>query len=107
MLKCRTTLREFLDGGEGIIFNVLADRLNRLEGHGIIERQPPDGRRHTYPLTEKGDRTRSSVAGDYPLGSAHEATAAPASELAVMTGQRALYLVGISTRWESGRDQSI
>jgi hypothetical protein len=34
----------------------------------------------------------------------HEATAAPASELGVMTKQRALYLADIRARRESDRD---
>ena len=34
MFKGRRTFNEFLDSGEGIATNVLADRLRRLEGGG-------------------------------------------------------------------------
>ena len=56
MFKGRRTFNEFLDSGEGIATNVLADRLRRLEGGGIVERRPDpdDGRRVLYRLTRKG-----------------------------------------------------
>ena len=106
MLKGRTTFGEFLDGGEGIASNVLADRLSRLEAHGVVERRPhdQDGRRRTYRLTEKGIELAPVLLEIILWAARHEATAAPASELAVMTGQRALYLADIRARWESGRD---
>jgi DNA-binding HxlR family transcriptional regulator len=48
--------RDFLGAGEGIATNVLADRLNRLEEAGLIgkRRDPDDGKRNVYTLTEKG-----------------------------------------------------
>ena len=48
--------REFLEAGEGIATNVLADRLARLEGAGMIakRRDPQDGKRNVYTLTAKG-----------------------------------------------------
>lgn len=47
---------EFLESPERIPTNVLADRLRRLEEHGLIERRPYSERplRHDYLLTEKG-----------------------------------------------------
>lgn len=56
MFKGRRTFNEFLDSGEGIATNVLADRLRRLEGGGIVEKRPDpdDGRRVLYRLTRKG-----------------------------------------------------
>jgi len=86
MLKGRTTFREFLDGGEGIASNVLADRLSRLEARGIVERQPhaQDGRRHTYRLTERGIELAPLLLEIILWAVRHEATAAPASELGVM-----------------------
>ncbi len=47
---------DFLETGEGIATNVLADRLNRLEEAALIgkRRDPEDGKRNVYTLTEKG-----------------------------------------------------
>jgi len=41
----------------GIARNILADRLSRLTGHGILERRPCEGdrRRIEYRLTDKGE----------------------------------------------------
>ena len=46
----------FLAADEGITTNILADRLKRLEVHGIIEKTPYQYNpvRHDYYLTEKG-----------------------------------------------------
>lgn len=56
MLNAKKTYGEFLDAGEGISTNILADRLKHLEAKGIIEKsRDPDNRRSfTYALTEKG-----------------------------------------------------
>jgi DNA-binding HxlR family transcriptional regulator len=56
MLRGSRTFKEFLDSYERIATNILADRLRRLEAHGIIESKPDpkDGRRLIYLLTEKG-----------------------------------------------------
>jgi DNA-binding HxlR family transcriptional regulator len=109
MLKGRTTFREFLDGGEGIASNVLADRLSRLETHGIVGRQPheQDRRRHTYRLTQKGIELAPLLLEIILWAARHEATAAPADELAAMTDQRASYLADIRGRWETSRGESI
>ncbi len=56
MLRGSHTFKEFLESWEGIASNILADRLRRLEGYGIIrsERDPEDGRKLIYRLTPKG-----------------------------------------------------
>jgi len=56
MFRGRKTYGEFIESGEGIATNVLADRLKRLETEGIIEktRDPENKRRYIYSLTEKG-----------------------------------------------------
>jgi len=56
MLRGSRTYKEFLESYEGIATNILADRLRKLEAHGIIttERDPSDGRRLFYLLTAKG-----------------------------------------------------
>ncbi|MGH9709106.1 MAG: winged helix-turn-helix transcriptional regulator, partial [Candidatus Acidiferrales bacterium] len=56
MLRGSGTFKEFLDSHEGIATNILADRLRKLEMHGIIttEQDPSDGRKRIYLLTAKG-----------------------------------------------------
>tara|TARA_R110002012_G_scaffold237174_1_gene410912 strand:+ start:778 stop:1200 length:423 start_codon:yes stop_codon:yes gene_type:complete len=56
MLHGKKTYGEFLDGGEGISTNILADRLKQLEAQGIVEkaRDPENGRSYLYHLTAKG-----------------------------------------------------
>ncbi len=52
----RQRFSEFLAAPEGIATNVLTDRLQRLQQAGVIEstRDPEDGRKVLYQLTEKG-----------------------------------------------------
>jgi len=56
LMKGYRTYSEFLESDEGIATNVLADRLQELEEHGIITKvRDPDNRRYVlYRLTEKG-----------------------------------------------------
>ena len=56
MLNGKKTYGEFLEAGEGISTNILADRLKYLEAEGIIEKtQDPENRRSfIYTLTGKG-----------------------------------------------------
>jgi len=56
MFRGKETYGEFLESGDGIATNVLADRLKCLEIDGIIEksRDPENKRRYLYRLTDKG-----------------------------------------------------
>jgi len=56
LLRGHKTYGEFLEAGEGIATNVLADRLKTLEAAGIIvkSRDPGNRRKNIYALTEKG-----------------------------------------------------
>ncbi|MEP1934838.1 MAG: helix-turn-helix domain-containing protein [Roseibium sp.] len=56
MLNDKNTYQQFLEAGEGISTNILADRLKHLEAEGILEKsQDPDNRRsYIYQLTKKG-----------------------------------------------------
>jgi DNA-binding HxlR family transcriptional regulator len=56
MLRGFRSYKQFLDSYEGIATNILADRLRRLEGDGIITAEPDssDGRKVNYLLTAKG-----------------------------------------------------
>src|SRR3954462_9610530 len=56
MLRGFRSYKEFLQSHERIATNILADRLRRLEAHGIIttKKDPADGRKLIYLLTAKG-----------------------------------------------------
>jgi len=56
MLRGFQSYKEFLESYEGIATNILADRLRKLEAHGIVEtdRDSSDGRKVIYLLTQKG-----------------------------------------------------
>ena len=56
MFRGRKTYGDFLNSGEGIATNILADRLKCLEAEGIIKksRDPDNRRRFLYKLTGKG-----------------------------------------------------
>jgi DNA-binding HxlR family transcriptional regulator len=56
MLRGFRTYKEFMGCYEGIATNILANRLRRLIGNGIItaEPDPSDGRKLIYLLTAKG-----------------------------------------------------
>ncbi len=55
-LKGKSSFSELLASDEGIARNILADRLSRLESRGVVERRrnPSDGRRVDYRLTDDG-----------------------------------------------------
>ena len=56
MIHGKTTYGELHDSPEGIPTTILADRLRRLEGAGLVERSAYQERpvRYSYRLTEKG-----------------------------------------------------
>lgn len=56
MFKGKKRYGEFTDPDEGISTNILADRLAKLVENGIAEkeRDPENGARFVYRLTEKG-----------------------------------------------------
>src|ERR1700730_12561767 len=56
MVRGFRTYKEFLGSFERIATNILADRLRKLEAHGIITTEPDasDGRKLIYSLTAKG-----------------------------------------------------
>lgn len=55
MFKGKSRYGEFLDSAEGISTNILADRLLRLEEHGVVVRDVAEDKRSAiYRLTEKG-----------------------------------------------------
>ena len=52
----RSRFKEFTSSPEGIPTNILSERLERLQEHGLIEQVPAQegGKRMAYALTEKG-----------------------------------------------------
>ena len=58
MFLGKKTYGEFLASPEGIPTNILADRLKRLEQHGIIDKTPYQQSpvRYAYRLTSKGQQ---------------------------------------------------
>ncbi len=66
--------KEFTASPEGIPTNVLADRLQRLQHHGVIEQVPAaDGTRHpAYRLTAKGKALHPVLAAMRDWGLAWE-----------------------------------
>ena len=56
MFKAKNTYGDFLNGGESIATNILADRLAMLESANIISRQkhPESKAKILYKLTPKG-----------------------------------------------------
>ena len=71
MFKERRNYNEFLQGGEGIASNILADRLRKLEAAGIVEKQrdAADARRFSYRLTAKGRELLATLSQDMGAGS--------------------------------------
>ena len=79
MVRGFRTFREFQESGEGISTNILADRLQKLEGSGIItsEKGETDRRKVNYRLTEKGIDLAPVLLELLIWGARHEKTAAP------------------------------
>jgi DNA-binding HxlR family transcriptional regulator len=79
LFKGKHRFSEFLDSGEGIKTNILAERLKRLERARLVERSryqdhPP---RYEYALTETGRSLGPVVKALYAWGSAHPRGARP------------------------------
>ena len=100
MFKDRRTYNDFLGGGEGIASNILAARLLKLEGAGIVEkrRDPTDARRFVYRLSEKG-MDLAPVLVELVIWSArHETTDAPPSVVRAMRSDRAAFIANARKR---------
>lgn len=80
ILHGKRRFAEFLASDEKIASNILADRLNRLEREGIIERQadPHDARQKVSVVTEKGLSLTPVLLEIAAWGATHDpATSAP------------------------------
>jgi DNA-binding HxlR family transcriptional regulator len=80
LLRGFRTYKQFLESDEGIATNILADRLHRLEAHGIltIKRDPSDGRKVLYTLTPKGIDLAPVLAEMVLWAASHEDTGSQA-----------------------------
>jgi DNA-binding HxlR family transcriptional regulator len=107
MLRGFRTYKEFLGSDEGIATNILAERLQRLEAHGIIrsEAEPSDGRKSIYLLTEKGIDLAPVLTEMVLWADAHEHTGnAPLVRL--MRKDREQFLADVRKRRENNRPRA-
>jgi DNA-binding HxlR family transcriptional regulator len=105
----RRTFNEFSAAGEGIASNVLADRLQRLEGARLIDRNPHpgDGRRAVYRLTRKGLALASVLVEMIVWAARYEDTDAPPAVVKAMETDRHQFVADLRARWVAeGRGRS-
>lgn len=101
MVRGFTTFQDFLDSGEGIATNILADRLRQLQCSGIVEseRDSEDGRRRNYRLTKKGIDLAPVMLELLIWGAQHENTGAPQAVVAEMARNREVVVEETRRRW--------
>ena len=102
MVRGFRTFKEFESGGEGIASNILADRLRRLEGAGILLQEPQkkDKRRVNYRLTKKGIDLAPVLLDLLIWGSRHGQADAPCEIIEEMAESREQVLAEVRRRWE-------
>jgi DNA-binding HxlR family transcriptional regulator len=100
MLRGFRTYNEFLGSYERIATNILADRLRKLEAHGILaaERDPSDGRKLIYSLTAKGIDLAPVLTEMVLWASAHEDTGNQAL-VRQMREDKAQVIAAVRKRW--------
>lgn len=97
----RKTFNEFLNAGEKIATNILADRLQRLEASGIIMKQRDlnDARRYVYRLTKKGIDLAPVLVEMIIWAATHEATDAPPDVVKMMLEDREHFIAEVREKW--------
>jgi DNA-binding HxlR family transcriptional regulator len=102
MVRGYRTFHEFLNSGEGIATNILADRLRKLEAGGIVEAEPAaeDGRSTHYRLTAKGIALAPVLLELLIWGAHHEETDAPCAAIEQIEQNRAAVLNETHRRWK-------
>ena len=102
MVRGSRTFKEFLASDEGIATNILADRLRRLEAHGIITSQADlsDGRKLIYSLTAKGMDLAPVLTEMVLWAARHEETGNQALVRTLQT-DRQRFLEQVRERWAS------
>ncbi len=109
MFRGFRTYKELLESEEGIATNILANRLKRLEGCGIVttSRAESDRRQLIYRLTKKGIDLAPVLVELILWGARHEETAAPPAMLRKMEKQRKEFLADIQRRWAANESGSM
>jgi DNA-binding HxlR family transcriptional regulator len=107
MVRGSRTYKEFLESWEGIATNILADRLRKLEAHGIIttERDPSDARKRIYLLTAKGIDLAPVLTEMVLWAAAHEDTGNQAL-VRLMKKDKAQFLASVRQRWAEKTSRS-
>lgn len=101
MVRGFTRFQDFVESGEGIATNILADRLRRLRKSGIVTAEPDaeDRRRVIYRLTEKGIDLAPVMLELMIWGARHENTGAPLAVIEEMAKDRRAVLRETRRRW--------
>jgi len=101
MVRGFQTFKDFQNSGEGIATNILADRLKKLEGFGIITATVggDDARKVNYRLTEKGIDLAPVLLELLIWGARHEDSGASCSLIANMAKNREEILAEVRRRW--------
>ena len=107
MLRGFKSYKEFMDSYERIATNILADRLRKLEFHGIIEAEsdPLDGRKTNYVLTQKGIDLGPVMTEMVLWAGAHERVENQ-ELIARMRKDKVKFNAEIRARWEQERAES-
>jgi DNA-binding HxlR family transcriptional regulator len=106
MVRGYRRFKQFQQSGEGIATNVLADRLRRLQGAGIIAAEPgeEDGREIDYRLTEKGIDLAPVLLELLIWGARHEKSGASCTLLLRMERNKGQILKETRRRWRDRDD---
>ena len=101
MVRGFQRFQDFVESGEGIATNILADRLRRLQRSGVVEAEadPTDGRRVNYRLTQKGIDLAPVMLELLIWGAQHEPTGVPAEIVSQMAANREATLTETRRRW--------
>jgi DNA-binding HxlR family transcriptional regulator len=107
MLLGRRTFKEFLGSYERPASNILADRLRKLEAHGIIrtEPDPSDGRKLIYLLTPKGIDLAPVLTEMVLWAGKHEETE-NRPLIRLMQKDKEKFTAGIRKRWAQSKIHS-
>jgi DNA-binding HxlR family transcriptional regulator len=101
MVRGFTTFQDFVESGEGIATNILADRLRRLQRSGVVtgEKDENDGRRVLYRLTEKCIDLAPVMLELLLWGAQHEKTGAPPAAIEELAKDRGAVVEETRRRW--------
>jgi len=101
MVRGGRTFKDFLESGEGIATNILADRLKKLASAGILrsEADKCDRRKVSYRLTEKGIDLAPVLLEMLIWGARHERTGAPCAFIGNLEKNRDQILAEARRRW--------